>query len=289
MPLTYAEYVKESQALWKRSKQGVYGEGLAFSQSVAWPKPAANALFRTLVNHLPTDPETKKSILNSHPAPLITVGWHYDKRLYQDRFQIDYPEGLNDEEKKAWINGLELLTEVATDGLFHYMHKGVAKARSSLDDVTNQGVGTHQPVTEFLAEKLGGKAHVRLMRETLMQAVLRSDQTSTNRTLQIYDISDLNELAIALGQGHTYRDHGFVGTPPSQRPETGAETLLRPGGEYSLSFPGVINYPVRNYILTVLGLGYIPYALAHELIHYATDDLNRIGLIPLKRHPFPKK
>jgi hypothetical protein len=205
--------VIESQKRWKSLKKSPMKE---LSQSVDIPEAVSKNLVNLVVDNLPSyvSENFKQELKNNHPNPIIAASVLVDNRMLIDKtsVHISTPEWLNDDDVEAWVNGLTVLNEIATDTLAHDVISNLGRKNKwflPVAGVLNFDSKTVTAYTKGLtkAEKIfGGKKKFESFRQNLILTMLTGDNGVINKQLGDLGYQDIDRFALELGREAKYTD-----------------------------------------------------------------------------------
>lgn len=328
---SFHQLVIDRQQRWKAEKQNPIK---TFSQAIDLPEGTAGEWFNTIVDYLPDyiPDHVKEDIRLSHPNPTIGVSLLVDKRLLNPPEELIpeflYPATVLSSDKDKWKRGIILLDEIAADTLtFDILDKIQSSSKGGTVKkiflpllLSMKKELTNRPYKADIGpiEKLfNGKEAFTKFRQSLAEAMLTADPTKVNQSIAAMGYSDIDALAIKMGEQSEYL---YVGGKLMARLFGERIAWLGAGGMMSTAYPGVINIlPMHTLaggvsaFATVLGtktlmdldkiknpvdallllgltgleayltynlnpLGSIPCEILHEIVHYLGSSMTHAGL-----------
>lgn len=304
--------ISESQRRWRElgTETGRFSVK-RLAQSVELGSGVSKRLTDLVVDNLPPFvpeglPGFQSDFHATHPTPLIQLGlmadWRLIDKLVPPGLELQYPEYVKPRDRKSWIDGMRILTEVTTELLTLDVIRSLAEKHLLFRPfVATEETTGYRDVIAKTKELLGGEERFERIRNGLTLSMLSGDNLITERALYKNYYIDLNRIAILLGERIPLPKHDHF-----------SNSLQ--GGLVHAGHPGVINIPLgheiaqtaaalealeyaafgKNHIRRVgaLALGAvlgttsdnlgIPHYMVHEICHYMSQDSNRVGLIPYR-------
>lgn len=310
--------IKDIQRDWRLAGKDV-GILRRLGQSVELPHAVSSRVYDLTLDNLPwyvtqKEPDIADRLRNSHPIPIIAFSLVADERSFDQTIgvanRLDYPADLEDPvSKEAWKNGVNLLTEVATEitdiHIRTSLHHSRQRSRFLGRDLNLVGYGGSLRELQDLI----GEEDLYSFQDALIMSHLTGDNSHIESQMQRFGWQSFNEGARAIGSRATPLEEldksrlklskeaaGFV---RSNQPgvlnilvneavlhgSLGAEAVL--AGVYGLvrKTPQALDalyFGLRQLKTAHLYLSGFPKVLIHEMIHYFTQDKARLGFMPLK-------
>lgn len=308
---SFQSLVYDGQTAWKVARRHPL---TVVSQAVEIPQQAAKWLLDAVIDNLPSyiPNSAKVNLRKSHPIPIIGFSAFRDPRIESTANTLEsiavLPSKLETEtQQREWQLGIRLLDEftinnitidMIQNGSRNIFKKLLPKSLSDFYGEVTREMAKNQSVykliTEIITSIYGPESSYR--HETLKVALAIAAITGHHGTSQSYwkgddvdaaclihegkNIKGLNDLALHLGK--TVLTANEENTSSQTNPfKKYIKKLSEPSltGTYSHEFPGVIN---------LVGGSSIEYAyntIPHEILHYLSTDVNRMGLLPVQ---YPK-
>jgi hypothetical protein len=198
------------------------------------------------------------------------------------------PDGLDgDEEEKAWMEGMNILNEIATETLALDILKGISKSEtksitsetvrllSKLPGATPELVGIPK-AEEYLTDMMTNDDYDEF-KKRLATAMLLGDTTKVESFLIEKELDNLDSIALQLSKKTKYGGKALRDAMNKPRLAKALKKIRFPigGGCTSISYPGVLSMHI---IPAIRNPQSIPRDILHEICHYISNDINHLGL-----------
>jgi hypothetical protein len=256
----FTDLVLETQEKWRSAKKFPLKQ---FSQAIDVPEVVSKNIVNIVIDNFPSyiPEDVRENLRENHPNPIVAVGFLTDKRFGEmepANFEFMGPSWLNEDDYTPWMDGVEVLNEMANDTLAQETLKNLGRKNKwfapivAIADFEAKTGAAYKKAMSKVEKIFGGKDKFENFRQNLILAMLTGDNTVINAQLGDLGYQDIDRFALEIGREAKYSIGLDWLTNKFEKKEVGSIFV---NGSVNVLFPEIVNINLAPKTLSLFNLG----------------------------------